>query len=176
MNQLTIKNAIVELFIGELINTEYDAIVIPTNSRLLPSGELRCQTLRKAGAEVQVECNKIIQEISNISTGKAIMTSGGNLDSKFIIHVRAGHDGKKLMLATWNSLKIADENNLKSIAFPPILKEVIGFNPKKCAEIMLLTMEKYLKEKNKNLVNVSICLETLPDYKDFETVLESIAI
>jgi len=100
------------------------------------------------------------------------MTSGGNLESKHIIHVRAGHEGKKLMLATWNSLKIADEKSLKSIVFPPILKEVIGFNTKKCAEIMLPTIEKYLNEKNKNLENVSICLESLPDYKDFEAVLE----
>jgi len=175
MNQLIIKNTIVELFIGELINTEYDAIVIPTNSRLLPSGELRCQTLRKAGAEVQVECNKIIQEISNVSSGNAIITSGGNLNSKHIIHVRAGHEGKKLMLATWNSLKKADEKALKSIVFPPILKEVIGFNTKKCAEIMLPTIKKYLKEKNKNLENVSICLENLFDYKDFEAVLNNIS-
>jgi O-acetyl-ADP-ribose deacetylase (regulator of RNase III) len=175
MNQLIIKNTIVELFIGELINTEYDAIVIPTNSRLLPSGELRCQTLRKAGAEVQVECNKIIQEISHVSSGNAIITSGGNLNSKHIIHVRAGHEGKKLMLAVWNSLKIADEKSLKSIAFPPILKEVVGFNSKKSADIMIPTIDKYLREKNKNLENVSICLESLPDYKDFETVLESIS-
>ena len=175
MNQLTIKNAIVELFIGELINTEYDAITIPTNSRLLPSGELRCKTLREAGSTVQVECNKIIQEISNISSGHAIITSAGNLKSKHIIHVRADYEGKKLMLATWNSLKIADEKSLRSIAFPPILKEVIGFNTKKCAEIMLPTIEKYLKEKNENLENVSICLETLPDYKEFEAVLESIS-
>ena len=175
MNQLTIKNTIVELFIGELINTEYDAIVIPTNSRLLPSGDLRCKTLRKAGSTVQVECNKIIQEVTQIPTGKAIMTSAGKLNSKNIIHVRAGYEGKKLMLATWNCLKIADENSLKSIAFPPILKEVLGFNTKKSAEIMLPTIDKYLNEKNKNLENVSICLETLPDYKDFESVLESIS-
>ena len=175
MNQVTIKNAIVELFIGELINTEYDAIVVPTNSRLLPSGDLRCKTLREAGSTVQVECNKIIQEITQIPSGKAIMTSAGKLNSKYIIHVRAGHEGKKLMLATWNSLKIADENSLKSIAFPPILKEVIGFNTKKSAEIMLPTIDKYLNEKNKNLENVSICLETLPDYKDFEAVLDKIS-
>lgn len=175
MNQLIIKNTIVELFIGDLIKAEYDAIAIPTNSRLLPSGELRCKILREAGSNVQVECNKIIQTISNVSSGNAIMTSGGNLESKYIIHVRAGYEGKKLMLAIWNSLKIADKKHLKSIAFPPILKDVIGFNARKCAEIMLPTIEKYLKEKNKNLENVSICLETLPDYKDFEAVLDSLS-
>ena len=175
MNQITIKNTIVELFVGELINTEYDAIVIPTNSRLLPSGDLRCKTLREAGSTVQVECNKIIQEIAHIPYGNAIMTSAGNLKSKYIIHVRAGHEGKKLMLATWNCLKMADEKSLKSIAFPPILKDVIVFNTRKCAEIMLPTIDKYLQEKNKNLENVSICLETLPDYKEFEAILENIS-
>lgn len=175
MNQLTINNTIVEIFVGELIKTNYDAVVLPTNPRLLPSGDLRVKTLREAGSTVQVECNKIIQTISNVSTGNAIMTSGGNLGSKYIIHVHAGHEGKKLMLATWNSLKIADEKHLKSIVFPPILKEVIGFNTKKCADIMLPTIEKYLQEKNKNLKNVSICLENLLDYKEFETVLDSIS-
>ena len=79
------------------------------------------------------------------------------------------------MLATWNCLKLADEKCLKSIVFPPMLKEVIGFNIKRCADIILPTIEKYLKEKNKNLENVSICLENLPDYKQFETVLDRIS-
>jgi O-acetyl-ADP-ribose deacetylase (regulator of RNase III) len=175
MNQLTINNAIIELFVGDLVNTEYDAIVLESNSKLLPSGELRCKALREAGSTVQVECNKIVKEITQISLGKAVMTSAGNLKSKCIIHVRAGHEGKKMMLATWNCLKLADKNSLKSIVFPQIMKDVIGFNNRKCAEIMLPTIDKYLREKNKNLQNVSICLETLPEYKDFESVLDSIS-
>jgi len=174
MNKIAINHTVIELFIGDLTQTEYDAIVIPSNSRLLPSGELRCKVIREAGPKVQVECNIIAQKISSIPVGSAVITSGGKLKSHFIIHARAGHDGKKLVLATWNSLKTADKHNLKSLVFPPLLKDVIGFSAEKSSQLMLPTIKKYITEKNTNLKNISICLETLPDYKSFENVLETL--
>ncbi|MFX1409616.1 MAG: macro domain-containing protein [Promethearchaeota archaeon] len=179
MNQLTINNSVIEIFVGDLSNTEYDAIVIPTNSRLLPSGELRCKILRKAGTTVQVECNKIINKIIKISVGSAVITSGGNL-TNYLIHTHGpklgqGNEAKKLMLSTWNSLKLADDSGLTSLALPPISKDMLGFTAKICAEVMLPTIKKYIIEKNKNLKNVSICLETLPDYKEFEKILDTVS-
>jgi len=175
MNQITINNTVIEIFVGDLINSQYDALVIPTNSRLLPSGQLRCKVLREAGSQVQVECNKLINKLSSIPIGSSVITSAGNLISKFIIHARAGHDGKKLMLATWNSLKKADENQIQSVVFPAISKELAGFNAKVCADIMLPTIKKYISEKKSNLGNISICLETLPDYKEFENALDTLS-
>lgn len=174
MNQITINNVVIKIFIGDLINAHYDAIVIPTNSRLLPSGTLRCKVIKEAGHMIQVECNKIISKISSVPLGSAVVTSGGNLNAIFIFHVRAGHDQKKLMLATWNSLVLADKEGLYSIAFPPISIDVLGFNSKICAGIMIPTIQKYILEKNRNLKNVSICLESLPDYKEFEIVLNNL--
>ena len=78
------------------------------------------------------------------------------------------------MLATWNSLRLADQENLTSIAFPPISLDVLGFNAKICAGIMIPTIQKYIMEKNRNLKNVSVCLESLPDYKEFESVLSNL--
>jgi O-acetyl-ADP-ribose deacetylase (regulator of RNase III) len=176
MNQITINNAVIEIFVGDLINAQYDAITIPTNSRLLPSGTLRCKVLKEAGHKIQVECNQIVSKISNIQIGSAVITSGGNLNAKHIIHARTGHDQKKLMLATWNSLILADKEGLSSIVFPPMSIEVLGFNAKICAGIMVPTIQKYILEKNKNLKNVSICLESLPDYKEFEDVLDNLQL
>jgi O-acetyl-ADP-ribose deacetylase (regulator of RNase III) len=179
MNKIAINNSIIAIFVGDITNTEYEAIVIPTNSRLLPSGELRCTVLRKAGSQVQIECNQLIQQIINVSVGSAVITSGGNL-TKYIIHTHGprlgqGNETKKLILATWNSIKLADEIGIFSVVLPPISKEMLGFNAKKEAEIMLPTIKKYLLEKNKNLLNVSICLETLPEYKEFEKILDNLA-
>jgi len=174
MSQITIKNAVIEVFIGDLINVEYDAIVIPTNSRLLPSGTLRCKVLKEAGHSVQLECNQIISKISNVPIGGAIITSGGELNANFILHVRTGHDQKKLMLATWNSLIFADKEELNSIAFPPLSIDVLGFNARICAGIMIPTIQKYFLERNKNLKNVSVCVENLPDYKDFDSALSDL--
>ena len=174
MNQLTINNAVIEIYVGDLINAQYDAIVIPTNSRLLPSGTLRCKVIKEAGHTIQVECNQIISKISSIPIGGVVITSGGNLIANFIFHLRAGHDQKKLMLAIWNSLVLADKEGLSSIAFPPISIDVLGFNAKICAGIMIPTIQKYLLEKNKNLKNVSVCLETLPAYKEFESAIGNV--
>ncbi|MHA1294566.1 MAG: macro domain-containing protein [Promethearchaeota archaeon] len=179
MNQIQINNTIIEIFVGDYINTEYDVMVIPTNSRLLPSGELRCEVLRNAGAKVQVECNQIINKICTIPIGSAVMTSGGNLRTTHLIHVHGpklgiGHEGKKLAMSTWNCLRLADDAGLKSILFPPISNEMFGFNAKICADVMLPTMRKYILEKNQNLKNISICLKNLPDYKDFEKVIDNL--
>lgn len=179
MNQLMINNSVLEIFVGNLTSIEqYDAIVVPTNSRLLPSGDQRCKVLRKAGTKVQLECNRIINKIAQVSVGSSVVTTGGNL-TKYLIHANGprsgqGNEAKKLMLTTWNSLKIGDELEIKSIVFPPISREMRGFTAKICANSMLPAIGKYLSEKNKNLQNVSICLETESDYKDFEEVLDSI--
>lgn len=178
MNYLTIYNSVIEIFVGDLTNTEYDAIVIPTNSRLLPSGEIRCKVLRKASSIVQVECNRLINKIIKVAVGSAVITPGGNL-TKYIIHTNGpklgqGNEGKKLMLSTWNSLKVADDAGLTSLVMPPISKNMLGFTAKLCAKVMLPTIKKYLLEKNQNLKNISICLETLPDYKEFEEILGTI--
>jgi O-acetyl-ADP-ribose deacetylase (regulator of RNase III) len=180
MNKLTINNSILEIFVADITNTEYEAIVIPTNSRLLPSGRLRCNVLRKAGSQVQIECNQLINKITNIPVGNAVITSGGNL-TKYIIHTHGprlgqGNEAKKLMLATWNSIKLADKHGILTIVLPPISKEILRFNAKTEAQIMLPTIKKYLLEKNRNLLNVSICVETLPDYKEFEIILNNLNI
>jgi len=174
-----INNSFIEIFIGDLSNTEYDAVVIPTNSRLLPSGELRCKILRKAGSKVQLECNEIINRISQVSVGDSVMTTGGDY-SQYLIHAngpRLGQvkEGQKLMQATWNSLRLADAKNLTSIVFPPISKEMRGFTTEFCAKAMLISIKKYLTENNTNLRNVSICVETQQDFEIFGKLLAELA-
>lgn len=179
MDKLMINNSFIEIFIGDLSNTEYDAVVIPTNSRLLPSGELRCKILRKAGSKVQLECNEIINRISQVSVGDSVMTTGGDY-SQYLIHAngpRLGQvkEGQKLMQATWNSLRLADAKNLTSIVFPPISKEMRGFTTEFCAKAMLISIKKYLTENNTNLRNVSICVETQQDFEIFGKLLAELA-
>lgn len=180
MDQLVINNSILEIFLGDLTNIkQYDIIVIPTNSRLLPSGDLRCKVLRKAGTQVQLECNKIIDKITHVAVGSSVITSGGSF-TNYIIHTNGprpgqGNEGKKLMLATWNSLNLADETGANSVVLPPISIEMRGITSKLCAEAMLPTIKKYLQEKNKNLRNVSICLEKKEDFDEFEKILSKLS-
>jgi len=178
MTKIDLNGTELEIIVKDIIETSFDAIVVPSNSRLLPSGTLRCKLLREAGAKVQLECNKIINKIGVISCGAAVMTSAGDLKAKHLIHcvgprLGVGKEGKKLMLATWNSLKLADDKGLSSIALNPISLENLGFNAKICAEIMLPTIKKYINEKNKNLKKIGIYLTEKPEFQEFEGVLKS---
>ena len=182
MNKLTINNTIIELKTDDtpLVESELDAIVIPANRRLLPSGTFRCYVLRKAGSKVQLECNQIINKIGALNVGSAVITSGGNLKTKYIIHAAGpslgqGKEGKKLMICTWNALKLADKKGLKSIAFHPISVENTGFNPKICANIMLPTSKKFALENHENLKQITFYLNNSSEYKEFETILETLA-
>ncbi|MHA1271907.1 MAG: macro domain-containing protein [Promethearchaeota archaeon] len=173
------NNTVIEILIGEFIDSDYDAMVIPTNSRLLPSGDLRCKVLKEAGAKVQIECNTIVNKIGSVPITQAVITSGGNLKVKNIIHVNepkfgSGKEAKKLALATWNCLKTADEEGLRSIIFPPICKELYGFDIKLISKAMLESIKKYILEKNKNINNIMICLDNLPDYKEFKNALDEL--
>ena len=175
-----INNSLIEIFIGDLSTTESDAVLIPTNSKLLPSGELRCKILRKAGTRMQIECNRIINQISQVSVGDSVMTTGGDF-SQYLIHTNAPRlgqvkEGQKLMQATWNSLKLADAKEITNIVFPPISKEMRGFTTEFCAKAMLISIKKYLIEKNKNLKKVSICVESQQDLEIFEKFLAEIAL
>ena len=179
MTKINLNGTELEIIVKDIIETSFDVIVIPTNPRLLPSGTLRCKVLRKAGTKVQIECNKIINRVSKIPVGGAVMTSGGDLKAKYIIHTAGprlgqGNEGKKLALCTLNSLKLADDKGLSSIAFNPISIENLGFNAKICAEIMLPTIKKYITEKNKNLKKIGIYLTEKPELQEFEKVLKNI--
>ncbi|MFX1275782.1 MAG: macro domain-containing protein [Promethearchaeota archaeon] len=175
--QKTINNTNVEVFIGSLTEVEYDAIIIPSNTRLLPSGELRCAVLRAAGPKVQHECNFLINHIGLIPDCTAVVTSGGNLKSKNIIHVvgpkmASKPEVNKLMHATWNCLKVADEKGFKSVGISSLSKRVYLFTPKICAEFMIPTINKFVREQNNNIEKIAMVLEDQEDYDTFSKKFE----
>ena len=179
MTKIDLNGTELEVVVKDIINSDFEAIVVPTNTRLLPSGALRCKVLREAGTKVQIECNKIINRVGKIPVGGAVITSGGDLKSKYIIHAAGprlgqGKEGKKLALCTWNSLKVADKKGISSMAVYPISISDLGFNAQICAKIMLPTIKKFLIEDNKNLKKISIFLSEKPEFQEFEKVLKSI--
>ncbi len=104
-----------------------------------------------------------------------MITTGGNLKAKYVIHavgprMGEGNEDEKLKNATLNSLKVAEENHLKSIAFPAISTGIFGFPIEKCAEIMLKTTVDYLKGQT-GLQKVMFCLFGQESYKVFENQL-----
>jgi len=129
---------------------------------------------RKGGPKIQEECNKI----GGTHVGGAVITTGGNLKAKYVIHAvgpRHGeeHEDEKLKDATLNSLILADKNNLKSIAFPAISTGIFGFPKDRCATIMLSTTIAYLEGPTK-LGRVVYCLYDQNTFEIFKRTLQSL--
>jgi O-acetyl-ADP-ribose deacetylase (regulator of RNase III) len=112
--------------------------------------------------------------------GGAVITVGGNLKAKNVIHAvgpRHGekHEDGKLKDATLNSLILADNKNLRSISFPAISTGIFGFPKDRCATIMLSTTIAYL-EGPTNLEKVVYCLYDQKTFKIFKNTLQSLTL
>jgi O-acetyl-ADP-ribose deacetylase (regulator of RNase III) len=170
--KVNIENRILELFNGDITEMQTDAIVNAANARLILGGGVAGAIKTKGGPEIQQECNKI----GGTFVGGAVITTAGNLKAKYVIHavgprMGEGNEDQKLKNATLSSLKLADENNLKSISFPAISAGIFGFPIESCAEIMLKTTIYYLKGKT-GLEKVVFCLFGQKSFKVFENQLK----
>jgi O-acetyl-ADP-ribose deacetylase (regulator of RNase III) len=170
--KVNINNRILELLDGDLTEMDTDAIVNAANAQLILGGGVAGAIKRKGGSEIQAECNRI----GGTFVGGAVITTGGNLKAKHVIHavgprMGEGNEDQKLKNATLNSLKVADENHLKSISFPAISTGIFGFPIGRCAEIMLQTTIDYLRGQT-GLQRVVFCLFGSKSYEVFENQLK----
>ena len=170
--KVKINNRVLELLDGDLTEMDTDAIVNAANAQLVLGGGVAGAIRKKGGQKIQEECNKI----GGTFVGGAVITTGGNLKAKHVIHavgprMGEGDEDQKLKNATLNSLKVADENNLKSISFPAISTGIFGFPIERCAEIMLKTTINYLKGQT-SMEKVVFCLFGRDSCEVFESQLE----
>ena len=157
--QKKINNTVIELIEGDITELSVDEIVNAANSQLILGGGVAGAINRKGGPQIQEECNKI----GGTFIGGAVITTGGKLNTKYVIHavgprLGEGDEDNKLKNATLNSLKVADENGLKSIAFPAISTGIFGFPLNRCAKIMLANTISYLQSEKTALEKVIFCL------------------
>lgn len=139
---------------GDITKSETDAIVNAANGSLMGGGGVDGAIHRAGGPAILAECKKVRAELykEGLPTGEAVITSGGNLKAKFVIHTvgpvwcgGAKNEPELLRNAYHNSLKVCEENNLKSISFPAISTGVYSYPMAKAAKIALLTVIEYLK-------------------------------
>jgi O-acetyl-ADP-ribose deacetylase (regulator of RNase III) len=169
-----INKAVLELTQGDITDQTTDAIVNAANAALQLGGGVAGAIRRKGGPKIQEECNKI----GGTHVGGAVITTGGSLAAKYVIHAvgpRHGeeHEDAKLKDATLNSLILADQKNLKSIAFPAISTGIFGFPKDRCATIMLSTTIAYLEGPTK-LEKVVYCLYDQKTFEIFKRTLQSL--
>lgn len=149
----------IEILEGDITLLDRDAIVNAANDQLMLGGGVAGAIRQRGGPAIQKECDAI----GGTFVGGAVMTTGGNLKARHVIHavgprMGEGNEDEKLTNATLNSLKLADKNGLASIAFPAISAGIFGFPLDRCAEIMLQTTKAYLEEGKSGLSLVTFCL------------------
>jgi O-acetyl-ADP-ribose deacetylase (regulator of RNase III) len=134
---------------GDITKETTDAIVNAANTRLAGGGGVDGAIHRAGGPAIKQEC----RNIGECPTGKAVITTAGNLKANYVIHTvgpryQDGNKGEAALLksAYQESLKLASTKNIKSIAFPAISTGAYGYPLPEAAHIALQTTIEYLKE------------------------------
>ena len=144
-----------QILYNNITNMETDAIVNAANSKLLAGGGVCGAIFSKAGRdELQKECTLL----APCAVGHAVITKGYNLKSKYIIHAvgpiyKDGNSNEETYLksAYENSLKLAKDYNLKSIAFPLISAGIYGYPKKEALDIAISTIKEFLKDNEMDI-------------------------
>lgn len=143
--------------VGDITEEKTDAIVNAANSTLLGGGGVDGAIHGKGGKQIYDECKKIRESEypKGLPTGKAVITSGGNLAARFVIHtvgpvygMNQGNDAEFLADCYKACLNLAAENNLKTIAFPSISTGAFHFPKHEAARISSRAIKEFLEENN----------------------------
>jgi O-acetyl-ADP-ribose deacetylase (regulator of RNase III) len=155
---VTLDRTQLELVEGDITDLDVGAIVNPANDQLQLGTGVAGAIRTKGGPSIQEECNRI----GGTPVGTAVMTGGGHLKARWVIHavgprMGEGDEDKKLAAAVRASLALADRRGVKSIALPAISTGNFGFPIDRAARIMLTETHRFLQGGTK-LERVILCL------------------
>jgi len=170
-------NTKIKVIQGDITKVEADVIVNAANSSLLGGGGVDGAIHRAGGAEILEECVAIRNSQGGCRTGEAVITTGGKLPAKYVIHTvgpvwNGGNSGEEAFLenAYQNSLRLAVEKGLKTIAFPSISTGVYHFPKDRAAEIAVNTVSDFVSENDTIQEVVFVCFDD-ENYKLYEALL-----
>lgn len=145
----------IELMKGDITTLSIDAIVNAANNRLIGGGGVDGAIHRAGGEQISQECAAIRRERGGCKTGEAVITRGGFLPCRYVIHTvgPVWHGGSKeeevlLKSCYRSSLQLAKDHRIKSIAFPNISTGVYGYPKEKAAKAAIEEVKRFLKEDN----------------------------
>lgn len=164
------SNKIFRLVKGDITKRNVDAIVNAANSYLKHGGGVARAIVRKGGAIIQEESDKI----DYVSVGSVAITTGGRLPCKSVIHavgpqMGEGDEDHKLKSVVENILKLATEKKFKSISMPAISSGIFGFPKDRCAKILIGESKKFVKENQGTSIQlVEFCIYDDETYNHFK--------
>ncbi|HKZ82433.1 MAG TPA: O-acetyl-ADP-ribose deacetylase [Anaerolineae bacterium] len=183
---MLINHTSLELLQADITTLDVDAIVNAANNSLLGGGGVDGAIHRAAGPDLLAECHTL----DGCPTGEAKITKGYRLKARHVIHTvgpiynlakvsrfapSQGSPAELLASAVRNSLRLADEQGLKSIAFPAISTGAYGYPMAEAARVILSAIIEYLRARETTLERVIVCLYDRRAYQVFETALRALA-
>lgn len=164
--EFQVGNAIVQLIKGDITDVEADAIVNAANSSLMGGSGVDGAIHQKGGPKILEECKRIraTEWPDGLPTGKAVITTGGNLKAKYVIHtvgpvwLGGFHvEAELLKQAYRNSLKLAVAKGIKSIAFPSISTGAYSYPVEEASRVAIKTIKDF-SEKDERLTKIVFVL------------------
>ena len=174
--EITYQNTRIALKQGDITQEEVDAIVNAANRSLLGGGGVDGAIHRAGGPSILAECRKI----GGCQTGQAAITGGGNLKATYVIHTvgpvwhgGSANEEQLLRNAYQNSLREADENGVKSIAFPSISTGAYSYPIDQAAHVALKAVRDSLDEHS-HVQEVRFVLYSQSDLQIYQKALQDV--
>jgi O-acetyl-ADP-ribose deacetylase len=155
-----------------------EAIVNAANSSLLGGGGVDGAIHRSGGPSILAECKRIVAEIGSLPAGKAVLTTGGRLAAKYVVHTvgpvfYGGHRGEAETLTSCyrESIRVADDHGIRSLAFPAISTGAFGYPPADAAYVAIPAALDALGQTT-HLTHVRFIFFDVATLKTYATALE----
>lgn len=169
----------IELIKGDITKITADAIVNAANSSLLGGGGVDGAIHRAGGSAILDACVAIRNKQGKCKTGEAVITTAGNLPANYVIHTvgpvwNGGTKKEEELLKNCyiNSLNLAVEHNVKTIAFPNISTGIYHFPKDKAAGIAIASVKKFLENNNQAIDKVIFVCFDDENYTLYKSILE----
>lgn len=174
--QVRIGNAVLRLTQGDITEQNTDAIVNAANSGLRGGGGVDGAIHRAGGPAIMEEC----RQIGGCETGDAVITTGGTLKARFVIHAvgprwAGGNKGEEELLASAyrRSLELAEQEGLRTVAFPSISTGAYGYPVDQASKVALTTVREHLMGRS-GLKEVTFVLFSAGDLELYREALSSL--
>ena len=179
--EVIVNQARLAIIQGDITKQATDAIVNAANPGLMGGGGVDGAIHRAGGPAILEECKQIVAEEGRLPTGKAVITTGGNLRAKHVIHTvgpiwQGGNKGEAALLksAYRESLKLAAERKLTSVSFPSISTGAYGYPVAEAAKVAIKAVISFLTEQVTSVKEVVFVLFDSRTYQAYSSALEEV--
>ncbi len=151
---LNIGEYTIKIVHGDITEEETEAITNAANTYLKHGGGVAGAIVRKGGYEIQKESDEIVKRHGPVPTGHAVITKGGRLKAKYVIHTvgpiwKGGmeNEDEKLKSAIRSVLNLCEEHGIKSVAIPAVSSGIYGFPKERAAHIIFNEVLEFFKKE-----------------------------